>query len=223
VPWGPAIQYIVMHVREACNLIKFLEDTWAGRQSGADPNFLSPEMTSILHYMAQQRQRDVKARTHWYWDLRGKLIVACLMYRKGQRWRSGAYLCSTLYDPDPSVSCDGWTAGGERLEIKCCGSSAMKFVALNVQGYERFIGIQADPIISESINWEDWVRCAFGHTLPGDFEDYAIAWEQCQQALSLRLAHCKRTLNVRDEEIISSFDCDATSDEPCPLCDVDFV
>ena len=99
----------------------------------------------------------------------------------------------------------------------------MKFFKLNVQNYDRFIGIQADPIISESIDWEDWVRCAFGHTVPSDFEDHAIAWEQYQQALLLRLADCRRTLNQRDEEIISAFGCERTSDEPCLLCDVDFV
>ncbi len=95
----------------------------------------------------------------------------------------------------------------------------MKFQHLNLENYERFIGIQADPIISESINW---IRSAFGHTLPSDFENHAIAWEQYQQALLLRLAHCTRTINVRDEEIIGAFMCSATSDEPCfqVLCDV---
>ena len=148
------------------------------------------------------------------------------MYQKGQRWRSGAYVCSALNDPDPSVSCDGWTAGGERLEIKCCGASAetgWKFKSLNVTNYDRFIGIQMEHALSESINWEEWVKCAFGHTLPSGFEDQAIAWDQYQQALLLRLADCARTLNQRDEEVITSFDCERTRDEPCLLYDLGSV
>ncbi len=95
----------------------------------------------------------------------------------------------------------------------------MKFLKLNVQNYDRFIGIQADPTISESINWEDWIGCAFGpgDKLPSDFEDHAIAWEQYQQAPLLRLANCRRTLNQRDEIIITYFNCADTSDEPCAL------
>jgi hypothetical protein len=54
-----------------------------------------------------------------------------------------------------------------------------------------------DPIISESINWEDWVRSAFWHTLPSDFEDHAIAWEQYQQALLLRLPGWPGTRIIR--------------------------
>ena len=76
----------------------------------------------MLDHMGAMQQRELNRRGEWYFDLRGKLILASLMYRDGQRWAAnGAYVCSTLWDPSPSITCDGWTAGGEMLEVKFCG------------------------------------------------------------------------------------------------------
>jgi hypothetical protein len=173
--------------------------------------------------MELQRQRGVRQRTPEYWDLRGKLIVSCIMFRKGQRWRNGSYVssCSALHDPDLRVSCDGWTAGGELLEIKASGT--LVFYALNVNNFNRFIGIQMEPWISESINWADWIKCALGGPLPQGWEDNAVAWGQYQQALVSRISQRPRTLNQRLQEVVTVFPCDIIADEPCLLDDLDFI
>ncbi len=180
-------------------------------------------MKTILEYMALQQQRSCQLRTAYYWDLRGKLIVACIMFRKGQRWRNGSYVCAALHDPDLRVSCDGWTAGGELLEIKCTGSAHPCFLRLNMSHYDRFVGVMMDPCISESINWADWIKYALGGPLPQGFDDHAVAWEQSQLVLMSRVGHRTRKLNQRGDEVVISFRCYETADEPCCLDDLDFI
>jgi hypothetical protein len=225
VPWDPMVcKNVVPKVMEFLNLIKYLEDTWDGCQSGDDmAEYLSPDMKTILEYMALQRQRGIPHRTGEYWDLRGKLIVACIMFRKGQRWRNGSYICAVLHDPDLRVSCDGWTASGELLEIKCTGTARGDFQSLNLSHYDRFVGVMMDPCISESIIWADLIKYALGGPLPQGLDNHAVAWEQTQPVLMSRVGHRPRKLNRRGDEVVRFFYCNETADEPCCLDDLDFI
>jgi hypothetical protein len=152
------------------------------------------------------------------------------MVHKGQRWREGAYVCAALHDPVPSITCDGWTSGGERLEIKCTGSvtegnRSQVFLCLNLTNYDRFIGLQVEPWVAESIDWEAWIVHALGGPVPTGFDDAAVIWQQYQQPLMDRLnlrSRAQRTVDWRGMEVLSRFPCHYAADEPC-LVDPDVL
>ena len=148
--------------------------------------------------------------------------------------RGPGYVCSTLWDPSPSITCDGWTAGGEMLEVKFCGHVNQRFQKYNITGYDRFVGPLSCVVgcfsgcrrnVTDSADWSQWVRYALDVTasIPQPFDECAVTFQQFRPEATRRLAGCKRRTDLRGMEIVDAFNSEMIADEPSLLEDVDFL